>query len=293
LTSAPGGPALGRIRCAVLEVGRSGLRPLPWRATRDPWAVLVSEVMLQQTQAQRVIAPYLHFLERFPTASACAGASLGSVVEAWAGLGYNRRARHLHLAATEIVSRHGGSVPADLDALRALPGVGEYTARAVLVFAFERHEAVVDVNVARVLARAVAGAPLSRAHAQALADELVPAGRAWEWNQALMEVGASTCSARGPVCERCPLSPHCAWFNAPAETPDPGPRASRQSRFEGSDRQGRGRLVDALRNGAVPPRRLGAACGWPEDPERARHVADGLVAEGLARRGPGNVLVLP
>ena len=141
----------------MLGVGRSGLRPFPWRETRDPWAVLVSEVMLQQTQAQRVVAPYGRFLDRFPTVTACAEAGLGPVLEAWAGLGYNRRARHLHEAALAIVDRHGGAVPADLADLRALPGVGAYTARAVLVFAFERHEAVVDVNVARVLARAVAG----------------------------------------------------------------------------------------------------------------------------------------
>jgi A/G-specific adenine glycosylase len=277
----------------VLGVCRSGLRPFPWRETRDPWAVLVSEVMLQQTQAQRVVGPYERFLERFPTATACAEAGLGPVLEAWAGLGYNRRARHLHEAARAIVARHQGTVPADLDGLRALPGVGAYTARAVLVFAFERHEAVVDVNVARVLARAVAGAPLSLGAAQTLADTLVPPGRAWVWNQALMEIGAEVCRARVPACDRCPLAPTCVWCNAAAGAPDPAPAPSRQSRFEGSDRQGRGRLVDALRSGPVSPARLRSVCGWPDDPERARRVADGLVAEGLARRARGNVLVLP
>jgi A/G-specific adenine glycosylase len=293
LTESRREPALGRTRRAVLGVGRSGLRPFPWRATRDPWAVLVSEVMLQQTQAQRVVAPYERFLARFPTVTACAEAGLGPVLEAWAGLGYNRRARHLHEAALAIVARHGGKVPADLAALRALPGVGAYTARAVLVFAFERHEAVVDVNVARVLARAVAGTPLSAGAAQTLADALVPPGRAWLWNQALMEIGAEACRARVPACDRCPLARTCVWFNAADGAPDPAPAPSRQTRFEGSDRQGRGRLVDALRSGPVPPRRLRSVCGWPEDPERARRVADGLVAEGLARRARGNVLVLP
>jgi A/G-specific adenine glycosylase len=292
LTTAPAGPALARTRRAVLGVSR-GLRPFPWRQTRDPWAVLVSEVMLQQTQAPRVVAPYRRFLGRFPTVSACAQAGLGPVLEAWAGLGYNRRARHLHQTAVAIVDRHGGVVPADLAALRALPGVGEYTARAVLVFAFERHEAVVDVNVGRVLARAVAGAPLSRGAAQDLADALVAPGRAWDWNQALMEIGAVLCTARAPACGGCPLARSCAWFNAPDRGPDPAPPGSRQTRFEGSDRQGRGRLVDALRSGPVPSRRVGVVCGWPEDPVRARRVADGLVAEGLARRAPGNVLVLP
>jgi A/G-specific adenine glycosylase len=293
LTAAPTGPALARTRRAVLGVRRSGLRPFPWRETRDPWAVLVSEVMLQQTQAQRVVAPYRRFVDRFPTPSACAEAGLGPVLDAWAGLGYNRRARHLHQAAVAIVDRHGGVVPDDLGALRALPGIGEYTARAVLVFAFERHEAVVDVNVGRVLARAVAGAPMSRGAAQALADALVAPGRAWDWNQALMEIGAVLCTARAPGCGRCPLAPSCVWCNATEAGPDPAPAGSRQSPFEGSDRQGRGRLVDALRSGPVPSRRLGVVCGWPEDPTRARRVADGLVAEGLARRAPGNVLVLP
>jgi A/G-specific adenine glycosylase len=277
----------------VLSSGRSGLRPFPWRETRDPWAVLVSEVMLQQTQAQRVVAPYVLFLDRFPTVSACARAGLGPVLDAWAGLGYNRRARHLHGAACAIVDRHGGVVPADLRALRSLPGVGAYTARAVLVFAFERHEAVVDVNVARVLARAVAGAPMSARDAQSVADGLVPRGRAWEWNQALMELGASVCTARAPSCGRCRLSDCCAWFNAPEGAPDPAPPSSRQTPFEGSDRQGRGRLVAALRTGPVFPESLPAACAWPGDPERAGRVADALVAEGLARRGPGDVLVLP
>ncbi len=293
MNGAPEGAALRRIRGAVLGVGGCGLRPFPWRETRDPWAVLVSEVMLQQTQAQRVVAPYLTFLDRFPTASDCARAGLGPVLESWAGLGYNRRARHLHRAAQAIVDRHGGTVPADLASLLDLPGVGEYTARAVLVFAFERDEAVVDVNVARVLTRAVAGARLSGRAAQSLADSLVPAGRAWEWNQALMELGAATCRSRAPACGRCPLSPSCAWFNSEPGEPDPAARAPRQTRFQGSDRQGRGRLVDALRSGPVPPGRLRLACGWPEDPERARRVADDLLAEGLARLGPGDALVLP
>ncbi len=277
----------------MLAVGRHRLRALPWRQTRDPWAVLVSEVMLQQTQAERVVAPYRRFLERFPTATACARAGLGPVLEAWAGLGYNRRARHLHRAAVAVVERHEGTVPDDLGALLALPGVGAYTARAVLVFAFERHEAVVDVNVRRILCRAVAGARLSAPQSQALADTLVPAGRSWEWNQALMEIGATWCTARAPACGSCPLSGACAWFLAPEGTADPAPAPVRQARFEGSDRQGRGRLVDALRAGPVPPGRLRAVCGWPQDPDRARRVADALVAEGLAHRGPGNVLVLP
>ncbi len=287
LIPAPRGPELRRLHGAVLGVSRSGLRPFPWRETRDPWAVLVSEVMLQQTQARRVVAPYLRFLARFPTVSACAEAGLGPVLEAWAGLGYNRRARSLHRAARAIVDLHGGVVPAELRALRGLPGVGAYTARAVLVFAYEQHQAVVDVNVARVLTRAVAGEALTPGAVQTLADSLVPRGDPWQWNQALMEIGAVVCTARVPACGRCPLARRCVWINTGDTTPDPAPAPSRQTRFEGSDRQGRGRLVDALRSGPVPPSRLGAVCGWPEDRERARRVADGLVADGLARRGAG------
>jgi len=295
----PLGPAPDRIpprtlrglRRAVLGFGRRGLRDLPWRATRDPWAVLVSEVMLQQTQVCRVLEPYRGFLARFPTPAACAAAPAAEVVRAWAGLGYNRRALHLRAAATAMVERHGGAVPADLEALRALPGVGPYTARAVLTFAFETDHAVVDANVARVIARAVTGAPTPPAQVQRVADELVPRRRGWLWNQSLMEMGALCCTRRTPACGRCPLASSCAWRLRP-QRPDPaGPRRDAVA-FEGSDRQGRGRLVDRLRAGPVSRRRLPAACGWPDDPGRAQRVADDLVAEGFARRGPGGVLSL-
>jgi A/G-specific adenine glycosylase len=277
----------------VLAFGRSGLRPFPWRATRDPWAILVSEVMLQQTSPVRVLEPYREFLRRFPTISACAAAPLGDVLRAWAGLGYNRRARNLHGAATLMTERHGGLVPCDLAALCALPGIGPYTARAVLVFAYETDHAVVDVNVARVIARAAVGEGLSVAGTQAVADRLVPRDRGWLWNQSLMEIGAVVCRARVPDCDACPLLPTCLWSRTGRLEPDPATPRTRQSAFEGSDRQGRGRLVASLRSGPVPWRRLAGACGWPDDVDRARRVADSLVAEGLARRGPGRVLMLP
>jgi A/G-specific adenine glycosylase len=284
---------LASVRRAVLAFGRSGLRPLPWRHTRDPWAVLVSEVMLQQTSPARVLEPYRRFLRTFPTAVACASAPPGDVLRAWAGLGYNRRARNLHRAATVIVERHGGSVPADLGALCALPGIGPYTARAVLAFAYETDHAVVDVNVARVIARAVIGDAVSPRRVQAVADGLVPRGRGWLWNQSLMEFGALVCGVRAPACDCCRLAPCCRWATAGRPPPDPGASRTSQSAFVGSDRQGRGRLVAALRAGPVSPRHLPAACGWPEDAVRARRVADALVSEGLARRGPGGVVTLP
>jgi A/G-specific adenine glycosylase len=294
----PDPPELSTTRVAafrrgVLAYGRAGLRPLPWRATRDPWAVLVSEVMLQQTSAARVLDPYHRFLHRFPTLRACADASPGDVQRAWAGLGYNRRAGHLHRAATVMVERHGSQVPADLSALGALPGIGPYTARAVLAFAYETDHAVVDVNVGRVIARAVVGDTVTAARTQAVADRLVPRGQGWLWNQSLMEIGALLCRSRAPACDDCRLESICAWAGAGRPPPDPGAPGRRQSAFAGSDRQGRGRLVAALRLGPVSPSRLAATCGWPDDLRRARRVADALVTEGIARRGPGGVLTLP
>ncbi len=261
-------------------------RDLPWRRTRDPWAVLVSELMLQQTQVPRVVPRFGLFMTRFPTPAATAAASVAEVVRAWAGLGYNRRAVSLHRAATAIVADHGGEVPARLAGLLALPGVGPYTARAVLAFAFEADVGVVEVNSARVLARAVAGRPISAAHAQDLADRLVPAGGGWAWNQAMLDLGATVCTRSAPACDRCPLRELCAWTTAGKPEPDPSVGSAgygrAQSTFPGSDRQGRGRLVGALRRAPVALVDVAWAAGWPSEPERARRVADELVTDGLA-----------
>lgn len=268
-------------------------RDLPWRRTRDPWAVLVSELMLQQTQVARVLPRYADFLDRFPTPAACAASAPGEVVRHWAGLGYNRRALNLHRAATAVVDRHGGTLPDDLDALLALPGIGPYTARAVLAFAFERDHGVVDTNAARVLARAVAGRRLAPREAQDLADAQVPPGRAWEHNQAVLDLGATICVRRRPRCEACPLQVECAWYRSGLPDPDPADGSAGvstpQSRFEGSDRQGRGRLVQALRTGPVERARVADVTGWPDDPDRAGRVADSLVADGLAEYVDGQL----
>jgi A/G-specific adenine glycosylase len=268
--------------------GTVSLRDLPWRRTRDPWAVLISEAMLQQTQVARVIDRYGPFLARFPSPGAMAAAPLADVLDAWAGLGYYRRARDLHRAAGSIVERHDGRVPEELDALLALPGVGAYTARAVLALALERDHGVVDTNVARVLARAFAGEPLSAARVQRLADMLVPAGAAWLHNQALLDLGATVCTARVPRCDGCPLVDGCVW-RAASDVPDPARTTAGTSRpqapFAGSDRQGRGRLLAALRGtvaAGVTADRLDDVTGFA-DSDRARRVADGLVADGLAR----------
>jgi A/G-specific adenine glycosylase len=265
---------------ALLRWGLPRLRDLPWRQTRDPWAILVSELMLQQTQVARVLPKYLDFLSLYPTPAACAAASSGDIVRAWAGLGYNRRALNLHRTACTVTE--AGSFPSTLAGLLALPGVGPYTARAILAFAFEAEVAVVDTNIARVLAR-IQGRSLVAREVQTLADELVPEGDGWAWNQVLMELGATTCMARTWACATCPLAAFCAWAGGAALDPAIGSAgvSGGQSRFDGSDRQGRGRLVDALRAGSVPAASIAKVMGWPDDTARAERVVATLLADGL------------
>jgi len=272
-------------------------RDLPWRRTRDPWAVLVSELMLQQTQVARVVTRWHGFLERFPDPATCAAAPAGDVVRAWQGLGYNRRALNLHRCASTVVERHGGRLPDDLDALLALPGIGPYTARAVLVFAFERDLGLVDTNAGRFLARAGAGRPLAAREAQELADSLVPRGRGWSWGQAVFDLGALVCAKREPACAACPVRSWCRWAQSGWTAPDPiagsAGISAPQSTFAGSDRQGRGRLVDALRGGPVVAGELAAVMGWPAEEPRAERVAATLVADGLAWRAADGTYHLP
>jgi A/G-specific adenine glycosylase len=288
-------PGVETLRDSLTAWAAGARRDLPWRRTRDPWAVLVSELMLQQTQVARVVPRYEAFLTQFPTPAATASAPVGAVLRAWAGLGYNRRALNLHRAAVAVVERHGGVMPASLAELVALPGVGAYTARAVLAFAFEADVGVVEVNSARVLARAAAGRPLNAAEAQALADALVPAGAGWAWNQAMLDLGATECTKAAPRCDGCPLAACCAWAGAGGPDPAVGSagEGGRQSTFAGSDRQGRGRLVDALRLGPVPWAGVAEAAGWRDDRERAQRVATGLVADGLAVMAADGALHLP
>lgn len=280
-----GGPSL---QVALLVWSGDTRRDLPWRRTRDPWAVLVSEAMLQQTQVARVIPRYQQFMETFPTIASCAEAAPGDVVRMWAGLGYNRRAVNLHRAATAVVTHHGGALPDTIAELRALPGIGPYTARAVMAFAFEADVGLVETNCARVLARAVAGHPMNAAQAQTVADQMVPGGQGWAWNQAVVDLGATLCVKRSPDCTRCPISRNCVWARSGRPVPDPAngtAGASRaQSVFQGSHRQGRGRLIAALRAGPVDLPGIPTAAGWPGEPERAHQAAAELVAEGLARR---------
>lgn len=264
----------------VLSWGLEQLRDLPWRQTRDPWAVLVSEVMLQQTQVERVIPRWFEFLSVFPTAADCATAGLGDVLRLWQGLGYPRRARNLHAAATRITEL--GRFPDTLSGLVALPGVGQYTARAVLAFAFEKDAAVVDTNIARVFAR-VAGRRLTAREVQALADAALPGEQSWAWNQCIMDLGAVLCRPASPRCDECPLRGDCAYRGAGDDPAIGSANVSvAQSRFEGSDRQGRGRLMKALGTTAVHVDALATTMHWPDQPERASRVAASLVVDGLA-----------
>lgn len=274
-------------------------RDLPWRRTRDPWLVLVSEVMLQQTQADRVVRYFEAFAERWPTPQRCAQAALSDVLAAWQGLGYPRRARNLWRSAAIIAERHGGRVPADVSDLLALPGVGPYTARAVQAFAFGIDTGVVDTNVGRILARWT-GRRLGPAEAQRIADELVPAGESWAWNQAMMDLGAQVCTKRSPDCDRCPAQPWCAWAgevlgSEPSSRPDPAERSagvsSRQAPFEGSDRQARGRLLAALSGGPLPTGRAAAAMGLEHDDARAQRLVAELTAEGLVSAAGSQLLL--
>ena len=274
------GEVSGEIVEPLLEWARDRLRDLPWRRTRDPWCVLVSEVMSQQTGIDRVVPKYLAFIERFPTPDSCASAPLGEALALWSGLGYPRRCRNLHDAARMIVDRHGGRVPLELEALLALPGVGAYTARAVLSFAAGHDVGVVDTNVARVLSRLL-DSPLGARDAQRVADAVVPAGRSWEWNQALMDLGSTVCRARRAECDACPVEAWCAWEDGPDPAPASALTSKPQPRFEGSDRQARGRLMRRLAEGAVRRVDVARVMGLSGDVERAGRLLDALVSERL------------
>ena len=271
---------------AVLAWGVPRLRDLPWRRTRDPWAVLVSEVMLQQTQVARVIPRWEAFLERFPTAGACAAEPLGDVLREWQGLGYPRRARNLHLTAQRVTEL--GAFPSDLAGLLGLPGVGPYTARALRAFAFELDAAVVDTNIARVYAR-VAGEQLTSGRVQSMADDASPADAAWVWNQCLMDLGAVLCRPAVPSCDECPVQAMCAW--AGGDAPDPAVGSSgvsgRQGRFEGSDRQARGRLMKALSSGPVDRTHVPAI--MQRDAAAADRLVHDLATEGLCHATPTTI----
>lgn len=270
--------ALEAMQAAVLDWYAANGRSLAFRETTDPWATLVSEVMAQQTQAARAAEAWTRFMALYPTPASTAAAAPADVIRAWRGLGYNRRALALHRAARAIVDEHGGQVPDSLEALVALPGIGPYTARAVLAIAFDRPVAALDVNTRRVLGRAFGLDQRPPSQRQPAADAFVPAGRAADWTHALMDVGAAFCRPRGPRCSACPLRMWCPTAASGASVPAAARRPS--PRFESTTRWLRGRILDALRdapdNGWV---RFDSAIGM----HPATAVATALAA--LAREG--------
>ena len=273
----------------LLAWGGPRLRDLPWRRTRDPWGVLVSEVMAQQTQVARIIPRWEAFMERFPTPESLAEAPLADLLRLWQGLGYPRRARALHEAARRI--RDSGRFPSTVEQLMDLPGVGPYTARAVAAFAFDLDVGVLDTNVGRLLAR-LAGERLRPAAAQTMADDLVPKGDAWIWNQVVMDFGATVCTARTPRCDGCPVNKQCAWAGSTERT-DPAQGSAgvsgKQARFEGSDRQARGRLLAALVDGPILA--VAVAVVMERDSVVADCLLADLVAEGLCRHVDDEVVL--
>jgi A/G-specific adenine glycosylase len=271
-------------------------RDLPWRRPdASPWSILVSEIMLQQTQVARVLPAHAAWLERWPTPSALAEAAPGDAVRQWGRLGYPRRAIRLHAIAKQLTEQHDGRVPSSAKTLAELPGIGSYTAAAVASFAFGQREPVLDTNVRRVLGRLVTGQALpgqatSVAERRMAESLLPPDGRqAARWSVAVMELGALVCSAARPACERCPVAELCRW-RLSGSPPSPPHRPG--VRYEGTDRHCRGTLLAVLRAapGAVAAQELAGA--WPDPVQRDRSLA-GLIADGLVTQLPDGSLTLP
>jgi A/G-specific adenine glycosylase len=269
-------------------------RDLPWRGPDvGAWGVLVSEFMLQQTPVARVVPVWQEWMRRWPTAQQLAQASPGEAVRAWGRLGYPRRALRLHATATVIATRHDGVVPASYADLRALPGVGDYTAAAVSAFAYDARVAVLDTNVRRVYRRVFDGsdemsaAPTVAERMAALAR--VPASRPGTYSVAVMELGALVCTSRSPDCEACPVAARCTWRAAgrPAST-----AARPTQRYDGTDRQARGRLLGVVRDSAGPVGADRLAAAWADDTQRARAL-DGLVQDGLLVPAGDDLFCLP
>jgi A/G-specific adenine glycosylase len=223
----------------------------------------------------------------------CASSTPGKVIELWSGLGYNRRAINLHQTAKTIAEKHKGTVPDELSLLLDLPGIGDYTARAILAFSFEKDVAVVDVNVKRVLSR-LEGRTLSMKEAQSIADQNLPTGEGWRWNQAMIEIGATICTARKTKCDKCPLKETCTWTkNQAATDPAISVKSKKLETFEGSDRQGRGKLINALRNEPIMGKDVPQILGWPNDHKRCKRVLEKLEKDGLIVIADSGKISLP
>lgn len=277
-------------RAAILAWFDAGRRDVPLRRVRDPYAILVSEIMAQQTQIGRAAATWDSFMARFPTVEALARAAPASVIREWRGLGYNRRALNLRRAARLIVTEHGGQVPSDPDVLQRLPGIGPYTARAVAAFAFGRAVGPVDTNVRRVLGRIVGGArqPAAR-DLQALADDVTPAARPADWTHALMDLGATVCRPARPRCGECPARAWCRFASEPV-APDVVPAGRRGLSFTTTSRWLRGRLLDRLRDA---PDEAWVQIAGPlgvHDAEAIDRALRAMAGDGLVERDPSEPL---
>lgn len=273
----------------ILAWFRQSTRTLPWReldiTNIDPWAVLVSEFMLQQTQSSRVGPYYSEWLNRWPTPCALAAAPQGEVITAWGRLGYPRRAKWLHEAAARICEEFGGVVPRDVDILETFRGIGPYTARAVAVFAYGEHHPVIDTNVRRVLARwqwgeERANVPLKEDYN--LLGRLLPSNREETrlLGYGVMELGATVCTARNPLCDECPLKDVCKWRTLGYP---PGAPPRREAKYEGSDRQVRGNALALLRE-APAPLPLAAFAGISADAAQRKRALESLLADGLIHK---------
>ncbi len=280
------------IAAAVNQWFLDNRRDLPWRQPGfGAWGILVSEIMLQQTPVARVVPRLEQWLQRWPTPAALAASPPGDAVRAWDRLGYPRRALNLHAAAVAITERHNGVVPRDVPSLLALPGIGDYTARAVAVFAYGDRHPVVDTNVRRVLARAVAGngeaGPASTRRDLAAMEAVLPTDEADArlFNAAVMELGALVCTARAPRCDACPIASECRW-RAQGYPAYLGPRAPVQKKFDGSDRQVRGLILAELRASEIPVTAAEIELVWPDAIQRDRALS-GLLADGLVSEVDG------
>jgi A/G-specific adenine glycosylase len=281
----------------VLQWYDEHARVLPWREPRaTPWAVMVSEFMLQQTPVGRVLPVFEQWMTTWPEPADLAAAPAGEAVRAWGRLGYPRRALRLHAAATAIVDDHGGKVPSSHAALRALPGVGDYTAAAIASFAFGQRHVVLDTNVRRVLGRVVRGQELPAASVtraeRDVATDLLPGddATAAAWAVGVMELGALVCTAANPRCGACPVRDLCAWERAGRPAYDGPPR--RGQTYAGTDRQCRGRLLAVLRDAEGPVHRSLLDAVWSDPDQRGRCLAS-LLEDGLAVATSEDTVALP
>jgi A/G-specific adenine glycosylase len=289
------GPTMSVLAAELVEWYAQARRELPWRAPGvSAWQILVSEFMLQQTPVARVAPIWVDWVARWPTPSATAAAGAGEVLRAWGKLGYPRRAKRLHECSAMIADAHGDVVPQDVDILLSLPGIGAYTARAIACFAYGQRVPVVDTNVRRVIARAVHGragvASASTVRDHADAEALLPDdATAPVFSAALMELGATVCTARAPKCVVCPVSV-CAWRAAGFPAGE-GPARPVQ-RYAGTDRQVRGRLLDVLRASSAPVRRAELDVVWLADTAQRDRALDSLLVDGLVEQTPDGLFAL-